>query len=381
MFNKNDKLIKKSALRSPAASSRRRKTRPISVGGVKIGSGYPVVVQSMTNSDTRQIDKTLTQINELYDCGCELIRVAVPDPEAAGALKAIVAASPLPVIADIHFDYRLALAAIRNGAAGIRINPGNVGGLPKVKKIIALAKDYGVCIRIGVNAGSLEKDLRDLSKKSLAEAMVVSALRHLEAFEQANFQNLKISMKASDVLETVRAYQLLARKTTCPFHLGVTEAGTLISGTIKSALGIGLLLYQGMGDTIRVSLTAPPQEEVRVGYEILRGLKLRERGVEIVSCPTCGRCQIDLLPLVRRVERAVRRITTPLKVAVMGCVVNGPGEAREADVGIAGGKGVGLLFARGQLLRKVPEADLVAVLLAEIRKMVQETGQVVPDKQ
>ncbi|MBI5585209.1 MAG: flavodoxin-dependent (E)-4-hydroxy-3-methylbut-2-enyl-diphosphate synthase [Deltaproteobacteria bacterium] len=364
--------MEKKTVRSPAHGARRRKTRPVSVGAVKIGSGSPVVIQSMTNTDTRQVKKTLRQIKELYDCGCELIRVAVPDQEAARALKTIAAASPLPVIADIHFDYRLALEAIRNGAAGIRINPGNVGGLPKVKKIIAMARDYGVCLRIGVNAGSLEKDLRALREKSLAEAMVVSALRQLEIFEQANFHNLKISLKASDVLETVRAYQLLARQTTFPFHLGVTEAGTLISGTVKSALGIGLLLYQGIGDTIRVSLTAPPREEVRVAYEILRGLKLRERGVEIISCPTCGRCQIDLLPLVRRVERAVRQITTPLKVAVMGCVVNGPGEAREADIGIAGGKGVGLLFARGRLLRKVPEADLITSLLGEIERLVAE---------
>jgi (E)-4-hydroxy-3-methylbut-2-enyl-diphosphate synthase len=358
--------------RDRMSGSRRRKTRTVSVGRVKIGSGHPVVVQSMTSSDTRDLNKTLKQIKELYDCGCELIRVAVPDEEAALALKAIAAASPLPVIADIHFDYRLALMAIRHGAAGIRINPGNIGGLSRVKKIIDLAKDYGVCIRIGVNAGSLEKDLRSLREKSLAEAMAASALRHLEFFEGEGFYNLKVSLKASDVLETVRAYQLLADRTTCPFHLGVTEAGTLVSGTVKSALGIGILLYQGIGDTIRVSLTAPPREEVPVAYEILRGLGLRNRGVEIISCPTCGRCQIDLLPLVRRVEQAVRRIKTPLKVAVMGCVVNGPGEAREADVGIAGGKGAGLLFARGRLLRKVPEAELVQTLVVEIEKRIRK---------
>ncbi len=367
-------LIDKKAARSPGKGIRRRKTRTVSVGRVRIGSGYPVVVQSMTSSDTRDINKTLKQIKELYDSGCELIRVAVPDEEAVLALKAIVPASPVPIIADIHFDYRLALAAIRHGAAGIRINPGNIGGLPKVKKVIELAKDHGVGIRIGVNAGSLEKDLRGLKEKSLAEAMVQSALRHLEAFYRADFRNLKISLKASDVLETVRAYRLLARRTDCPFHLGVTEAGTLVSGTVKSALGIGILLYQGIGDTIRVSLTAPPREEVPVAYEILRGLKLRNRGVEIISCPTCGRCQIDLLPLVRRVEQAVRGITIPLKVAVMGCVVNGPGEAREADVGIAGGKAVGLLFARGKLLRKVPEKDLVEALVGEIRKRVGMDG-------
>jgi (E)-4-hydroxy-3-methylbut-2-enyl-diphosphate synthase len=354
------------------SGSRRRKTRTVSVGRVKIGSGHPVVVQSMTSSDTRDSYKTLKQIKELHDCGCELVRVAVPDEEAALALKAIAASSPMPVIADIHFDYRLALMAIRNGAAGIRINPGNIGGISGVKKIIELANDCGVCVRIGVNAGSLEKDLRGLREKSLAEAMAASALRHLEVFERAGFHNLKVSLKASDVLETVRAYRLLAGRTTCPFHLGVTEAGTLVSGTVKSALGIGILLYQGIGDTIRVSLTAPPREEIPVAYEILRGLGLRNRGVEIISCPTCGRCQIDLLPLVRRVERAVRRIRSPLKVAVMGCVVNGPGEAREADVGIAGGAGAGLLFARGKLLRKVPEADLITALMGEIERRVGE---------
>jgi (E)-4-hydroxy-3-methylbut-2-enyl-diphosphate synthase len=367
-------LINKKQGKRHSGDIRRRKTIPVTVGGIGIGGRNPVAVQSMTNSDTRDIKKTLLQIKELNKYGCELVRVAVPDEEAALALKSIVAAAPLPVIADIHFDYRLALAAIRHGAAGIRINPGNIGGLPKVKQVIALAKDQGTCIRIGVNAGSLEKDLRDLREKSLAEAMVESALRHLEVFEQTGFRNLKISLKASDVLETVRAYQLLARRTDFPFHLGVTEAGTLVSGAVKSALGIGLLLQQGIGDTIRVSLTAHPREEVRVAYEILRGLKLRERGVEIISCPTCGRCRIDLLPLVRRIERAVRGITTPLKVAVMGCIVNGPGEAREADVGIAGGKGVGLLFAGGKRLRKVSEGELVEALVREIRKRVGMDG-------
>ena len=352
----------------------RRKTRTVSVGGVQIGSRHPVSVQSMTSTDTRHIKKTLSQINQLSRYGCEIIRVAIPDLEAARALTQIVPQSPLPVIADIHFDYRLALEAIRNGAAGIRLNPGNIGGMSRVRKIIELAKDYRVCLRIGVNAGSLEKNLRELKKKSLAEAMVTSALDHLEVFEQENFHNLKISLKASDVLQTVRAYRLLARKVDYPFHLGVTEAGTLLPGTVKSTLGIGLLLYQGIGDTIRVSLTAPPREEVRVAYEILRGLKLRERGVELISCPTCGRCQIDLLSLVRRVEQAVRPLTIPLKVAVMGCVVNGPGEAREADIGIAGGKGQGLLFAGGRLLRKVPEAALVQALVEEIGKRVPGGG-------
>jgi (E)-4-hydroxy-3-methylbut-2-enyl-diphosphate synthase len=308
----------------------------------------------------------------LSKLGCELIRVAVPDGEAAQAIKGIVERSPLPVIADIHFDHRLALQAMKAGAAGIRINPGNIGTRSKVIRVIEEARDRGVCIRIGVNAGSLEKDLQGQGEERLAEAMVTSALRHIELFERLNFMNLKISLKASDVLQTVRAYQGLAPKVRYPFHLGVTEAGTLISGTIKSALGIGLLLYQGIGDTLRVSLTAPPQEEIRVAFELLRNLKLRERGVELISCPTCGRCRIDLIPLVRQVEKAVQKVTTPLKVAIMGCVVNGPGEAREADVGIAGGKGLGVLFRKGEVLRKIREKDFVPALLKEIRMLSGE---------
>ena len=353
---------------------RRRKTSTVSVGRVVIGQGHPIAVQSMTNTDTRDIGKTVRQINSLAKSGCEVIRVAVPDGEAAQALKGIVERSPLPVIADIHFDHRLALQAMKAGAAGIRINPGNIGTRARVIRVIEEARDRGVCIRIGVNAGSLEKDLQGQGEERLAEAMVTSALRHIELFEQLNFVNLKISLKASDVLQTIRAYQGLAPKVRYPFHLGVTEAGTLISGTIKSALGIGLLLYQGIGDTLRVSLTAPPQDEIRVAFELLRNLKLRERGVEIISCPTCGRCRIDLIPLVRRVEKAVQKITTPLKVAIMGCVVNGPGEAREADIGIAGGRGQGMLFARGRMVRRVREEDLVSALLTEIEKRIQEKG-------
>jgi (E)-4-hydroxy-3-methylbut-2-enyl-diphosphate synthase len=355
----------------PDSKIRRRKTSSVSIGTIRIGSRYPIVVQSMTSTDTHDARQTLKQIRELNRAGCELIRVAVPDQAAIPALKEIIQKSPLPVIADIHFDFRLALEGIKAGAAGIRINPGNIGGTAKIARIIEMAEDKGVCIRIGVNAGSLEKDLRPSSHKGgQAESMVASALRHLAIFEKMNFKNLKISLKSSDVLQTIRAYQLLAKAVDYPFHLGITEAGTLLSGTVKSALGIGLLLYQGIGDTLRVSLTAPPREEIKVAYEILRALGLRRRGVEIISCPTCGRCQIDLLPLVQRVERAVNKYTHPLKVAIMGCVVNGPGEAREADIGIAGGKGLGLLFAKGKLIRKVPEADLAETLLEEIKKMV-----------
>ena len=277
----------------------------------------------------------------------------------------------MPIIADIHFDFRLALEGMKAGAAGIRINPGNIGGTSKIARIIEMAEEKGVCIRIGVNAGSLEKALQSRAREGeQAEAMVESALGHIALFEKMHFKNLKISLKSSDVLQTVRAYQLLAKEVDYPFHLGITEAGTLLSGTVKSALGIGLLLYQGIGDTLRVSLTAHPREEIKVAYDILRALGLRKRGVEIISCPTCGRCQIDLLPLVQRVEKAVKKYTRPLKVAIMGCVVNGPGEAREADIGIAGGKGLGLLFAKGRMIRKVPEADLAESLLAEIKKMV-----------
>jgi (E)-4-hydroxy-3-methylbut-2-enyl-diphosphate synthase len=348
-----------------------RKTIPISVGRVKIGGGHPIVVQSMTSTDTHQVDRTLQQIKELGKAGCELIRVAVPDQAAIPALAEIVKKSPMPVIADIHFDYRLALAGMKAGAAGIRINPGNIGGPQKVVKIIEMAKERDVCIRLGINAGSLEKDLHPARLGGQAEAMVTSALRHINLFERMAFKNLKISLKSSDVLQTVRAYQMLAGQVDYPFHLGITEAGTLISGTIKSALGIGLLLYQGIGETFRVSLTAPPREEVRVAFEILRALGLKNRGVEIISCPTCGRCQINLMSLVRKVEKAVQKYTFPLKVAIMGCVVNGPGEAKEADIGIAGGKGQGLLFARGKLIKKIPEKDLAKSLLQEIETMMK----------
>jgi (E)-4-hydroxy-3-methylbut-2-enyl-diphosphate synthase len=352
----------------------RRKTRPVSVGGVLIGGAHPLVVQSMTSTDTRNAPATLRQIRGLKQAGCELVRVAVPDQGALEGLAEIVSKSPLPVIGDIHFDYRLALEAVKAGVAGIRINPGNIGGIRKIRQVIAAARDQGVCIRIGVNAGSLEKDLLPYPPRRQAEAMVTSALRHIAVFEQSNFKNLKISLKSSDVLQTVRAYRLLAGQVPYPFHLGITEAGSLISGTVKSALGLGLLLVQGLGDTLRVSLTAAPREEVRVAYQILRALGLRKRGVEIISCPTCGRCQINLTALVKKVEQAVQGVAAPLKVAIMGCIVNGPGEAREADIGIAGGKGYGLLFAGGRRLRKIPEQQLVPVLLEEIENLVKQKG-------
>jgi (E)-4-hydroxy-3-methylbut-2-enyl-diphosphate synthase len=353
----------------------RRKTATIRVGGLAIGSGHPIAVQSMTNTPTQDIRRTVRQIRELARLGCDLIRVAVPDQAALAALPEIIRKSPIPVIADIHFDHRLALGAIEAGAAGIRINPGNIGGRERVIRIMEKAREKGVCIRIGVNAGSLAKGFLTIRrKKGLAEAMVASAVRHIALFEQYGFRNLKISLKASQVQETVRAYRLLARETDLPFHLGVTEAGTLLAGTVKSALGIGLLLNEGIGDTFRVSLTAHPREEVKVAYHLLGALGLRRRGVEIISCPTCGRCRINLLGLVHQVEKALAGCTAPLKVAIMGCVVNGPGEAKEADIGIAGGKEVGLLFAKGRLLRKVPEEGLVEALMEEIAEMGYPVG-------
>jgi (E)-4-hydroxy-3-methylbut-2-enyl-diphosphate synthase len=359
--------------KSPAGI-KRRKTLSVSVGPIRIGGRHPLVVQSMTSTDTHQVLHTLKQIRELAQAGCDLIRVAVPDQAAVPALREIVQRSPLPVIADIHFDFRLALEGMKAGAAGIRINPGNIGGPDRIARIIEMAEEKGVFIRIGVNAGSLEKTLRSKGRGGeQAEAMVESALGHVALFEKMQFKNLKISLKSSDVLQTVRAYQLLAKTVNYPFHLGITEAGTLLSGAVKSALGIGILLYQGIGDTLRVSLTAHPREEIKVAYDILRALGLRRRGVEIISCPTCGRCQINLLSLVKQVEKAVKKNTRPLKVAIMGCVVNGPGEASEADIGIAGGKGLGLLFAKGRMIRKVPEEKLAESLLEEIKKMEEES--------
>jgi (E)-4-hydroxy-3-methylbut-2-enyl-diphosphate synthase len=349
-----------------------RQSRQIKVGPVTVGGGAPVRVQSMCNTDTRDPASTLAQIEKLAAAGCEIVRVAVPDDKAADALAAIKAGSPIPVIADIHFDYRLALKAARNGVDGLRINPGNIGGEVKVRAVVEEAASRGLPIRIGVNAGSVEKDLLKRYGRPSPEAMVESALRHLAILESLDFRNVKISLKSSDILDTVAAYRLLAQKTDVPFHLGVTEAGPLIPGTVKSALGIGLLLFEGIGDTIRVSLTRDPVDEVRVAWEILKALKLRTRGADLVSCPTCGRCQVDLFGVVDEVERRLMALKQPLKVAIMGCVVNGPGEAREADVGVAGGKKSGILFKKGKVVRKLAEAELVSALMAEIEAMTGE---------
>jgi (E)-4-hydroxy-3-methylbut-2-enyl-diphosphate synthase len=350
----------------------RRETHKIHVGNVAVGGDAPVVVQSMCTTDTRDIRASLQQISCLAEVGCELIRLAVLDDKAVEALKIIKEEAPIPLIADIHFDHRLALGALKAGVDGLRINPGNIGGDKAVAKVVRAAAERRVPIRIGVNSGSLDKDLHQRYGGATPEAMVESALRQLQLLESLQFHEIKISLKSSDVMTMVDSYRLLADKVAYPLHLGVTEAGTLISGTAKSAIGIGLLLAEGIGDTIRVSLTSDPIDEIKAAYEILRALKLRERGVEVISCPTCGRCEIDIIGLTHEVEKRLLTVKTSLKVAIMGCVVNGPGEAKEADVGIAGGRGQGILFKKGEIVEKLPEEELMPRLLKEISLMVDE---------
>ena len=336
------------------------------MGSVTVGGDAPIAVQSMTNTDTRNVAATVDQIRRLAKAGCEIVRVAVPDTAAAEAISKIRNRIPIPLVADIHFDHRLAIASVRAGADGLRINPGNIGSAANVGEVAACAADNGVPIRIGVNAGSLEKDLLRKYNGPTAAAMVESALGQIDRLTAVGFEQIKVSLKASDVPRTLAAYRGIAEKTDFPLHLGVTEAGGLYSGIVKSALGIGMLLAEGIGDTLRVSLTRDPVEEVRVGYEILRSLDIRRHGPEIISCPTCGRCEIDLFSVLARVERALLTHPVPVKIAIMGCVVNGPGEAREADIGIAGGKGFGLLFKKGKRIRKVPEHRLAEALLEEL---------------
>ncbi|MDJ0623670.1 MAG: flavodoxin-dependent (E)-4-hydroxy-3-methylbut-2-enyl-diphosphate synthase [Desulfocapsaceae bacterium] len=353
----------------------RRKTRKITIGDIDIGGESPIRVQSMTNTDTRQVEATVAQIHELEQSGCELIRVAVLDMDAAQALKQIREKISIPLIGDIHFDYRLAVAAMENGAQAIRINPGNLGGSEKLAKVVDAAKMHKVPIRVGVNSGSIEKDLLKQFGYPCPEkpdALIQSALRNVRLLEQQEFYDIKISVKASDTLTTIHGYRKLADQTDYPLHIGVTEAGGLIAGTVKSSVALGILLFEGIGDTFRISLTRPPVEEVRVGYELLRSLRIRERGPELISCPTCGRTQIDLFALAERVEEYVQKMESPLKVAVMGCVVNGPGEAKEADIGVAGGHGVGIIFKKGKLFMKVPEAELMEVFMTELQAMDKE---------
>lgn len=351
---------------------RRKKTRPIYVGSVKMGGDAPVVVQSMTCTDTRDIKSTVEQIKRLEDAGCEIIRVAVPDREAAAALVDIKKSIGIPLIADIHFNHLLAIEAIRNGVDGIRINPGNINK-DKTKEIISFAKEKNIAIRIGINAGSLEKDLLFRYGGPTSAALVESALRSIELFEDMGFCSIKLSLKSSNVATMIEAHRAISERTDYPLHVGVTEAGSLVNSAIKSSIGIGTLLYDGIGDTIRVSITGDPVSEVGVAYGILRALNVRKVGPDIISCPTCGRCEIDLFKLSEEVERRLAGMKEYLKIALMGCVVNGPGEAAEADIGIAGGRHTGLLFKKGEVVRKIKEEEFVDVLVDEVKNMVRGT--------
>ncbi len=336
----------------------RRISKQVQVGNIKIGGDAPISVQSMTNTDTRDVKSTLKQIYNLAETGCEIIRLAVLNSDATEAIRKIKKSSPLPIVSDIHFDYRLALKCIENGVDALRINPGNIGKEENVRKVVSLAKANNIPIRIGINGGSLEKDL-EIMQIPLAEKMVISALRHIKILEDNNFDKIVISLKSSDVLTTIEAYRLMAQKVDYPLHLGVTEAGTFTGGIIKSSIGIGTLLAEGIGDTIRVSLTDSPIEEVKAGYSILKALGLRKRGINFVSCPTCGRTQINLIELAKEVEKRLESFDKPLTIAVMGCAVNGPGEAKHADYGIAGGINEGYIFKKGEIIKRLPEEKLV----------------------
>ncbi len=348
----------------------RRAARQVFIGDVPVGGGAPISVQSMTKTDTRDIKATAAQIKRLEEAGCEIVRAAVPDEEAAKALAKIKEQVSIPLIADIHFDHRLALAALSNGVDGLRINPGNIGSRNKVIEVVKAAKDREIPIRIGVNSGSVEKEILRKFGGATPEAMVESALKHVRILEDMDFKLIKISLKASDIARTLKASQLLAEEVDYPFHAGITEAGSLLSGSIKSTAGLTLLLSCGLADTIRVSLTAPPEEEVRVAYRILSNLGLRSSGLDIVSCPVCGRCEVDLPRIAAEIERRLDNIKEPVTIAVMGCMVNGPGEAKEADIGVACGKGVGVIFKKGELLRKIKEADIVEEFVSEVQRLI-----------
>jgi (E)-4-hydroxy-3-methylbut-2-enyl-diphosphate synthase len=348
----------------------RRISIPVRVGKVTVGSDAPIAVQSMTKTDTRDITATINQIKELEDCGCEIVRVAALDEQAAESISAIKKGVSLPLVADIHFDYRLALAALQAGADGLRLNPGNIRDKEQIAKVVAAAKERGSCIRIGVNAGSLPRDFEP--EAPLAKRMVDMALGEIKLMESLDFNLIKASLKAFDVLTTIQAYQIMANKIPYPLHLGITEAGLAKAGAIRSAIGIAILLYQGIGDTIRVSLSAHPCEEVFAAHEILKSLGLRQRGPTLVSCPSCGRAEVDVIKLAEAVDRHLKKITKPIKVAVMGCVVNGPGEARDADVGIACGKGKGAIFRKGKIVSTLTEENLLEALIAEINSLFLE---------
>lgn len=344
----------------------REHTKVIQIGDRKIGGGNPVLIQSMTNTRTEDVEATVRQILALEAAGCEIIRCTVPTQEAAEAIREIKKQIHIPLVADIHFDYKMAIAAMENGADKIRINPGNIGGLEKIKAVVDVAKARKIPIRVGVNSGSLEKELVEKYHGVTAQGLVESALDKVKIIEDSGYDNLVISIKSSDVMMCVKAHELLAEQTNYPLHVGITEAGTVYSGNIKSAVGLGIILYEGIGDTIRVSLTGDPLEEIKSAKRILKTLNLRKGGVEVVSCPTCGRTKIDLIGLANQVETMVQEFPLDIKVAVMGCVVNGPGEAREADIGIAGGKGEGLLIKKGEIIKKVPEDQLLEALREEL---------------
>jgi len=349
----------------------RRKTKAVWLGNVQVGGEAPVVVQSMTCTDTRNVPETIAQIDALEKAGCEIVRVAVPDSEAASVLGEIKNGIRIPLIADIHFNHRYALMAIDQGVDGIRINPGNIGK-EHIAEVVRAARDHHTVIRIGINAGSLEKELQEKHGGPTAEAMAESALNNLALVEDLGFDRIKLSLKSSNVPAMIKAYRIIAEKTDYPLHLGVTEAGTLVNSAIKSSIGIGLLLHEGIGDTIRVSVTGNPVSEIGIAYGILRALDIRRVGPDIISCPTCGRCEIDLFSLVEQVEQSLAGMKDYLKIALMGCVVNGPGEAAEADIGIAGGRGMGLLFKKGQVIRKIREDEFVNVLLQEIHEITEK---------
>ena len=348
---------------------KRRKTRQIKIGQVAIGGDAPIAVQSMTKTDTRDIKATLSQVKRLERAGCEIVRLAVPDSEAVEALGEIKKKASLPLVADIHFDYRLAIASLEKGVDALRINPGNIGSKEKVKEVVRAAKEYSVPIRIGVNSGSLEKDLFNKYGGATPKAMAESALRNIKILEDMDFSLIKVSLKASDVARTVESYKLLARRVDYPFHAGITEAGSLLRGSVKSSVGLALLLNLGLVDTIRVSLTAPPEQEVRVAFLILSSLGLRSREPNIISCPVCGRCEVDLFKIAAEVEKQLSSMKSKMDVAVMGCMVNGPGEAKEADIGLACGRGAGAVFKKGKVYRRLKEKEIISEFVREVKEM------------
>jgi (E)-4-hydroxy-3-methylbut-2-enyl-diphosphate synthase len=350
---------------------KRRKTRQIKIGQVAIGGDAPIAVQSMTKTDTRDIKATLSQVKRLERAGCEIVRLAVPDSEAVEALGEIKKKASLPLVADIHFDYRLAIASLEKGVDALRINPGNIGSREKVREVVRVAKEYSVPIRIGVNSGSLEKDLFHKYGGATPKAMVESALRNIKILEDMDFSLIKVSLKASDVARTVESYELLAKRVDYPFHAGITEAGSLLRGSVKSSVGLALLLNLGLVDTIRVSLTAPPEQEVRVAFLILSSLGLRSREPNIISCPVCGRCEVDLFKIVTEVENQLSSMKSKMDVAVMGCMVNGPGEAKEADIGLACGRGAGAVFKKGKVYRRLKEKEIISEFVRDVKEMAK----------